>query len=146
MKVTAAIYAEASALLAEFGWRVDNGEGPTVAELFSEGATLETPQFKLEDRDAIHDWFSQRATKTSVRISRHCSTNIRVSPQGDGRYLVQANALTFVGAAPAPAQGLAFNVGTSTDVVEETPAGLRFVSRRLEVVGEARAMGPEAVA
>jgi hypothetical protein len=138
-----ATYAEATALLAEFAWRVDNGEGDTVAALFVDDAKLETPAFKLDGRKAIDEWFTQRAPKNSPRISRHHSTNIRVIPLGGDRFEVLANALTLVAQAPAPAQGAAVAVGTSRDVMRRTPEGLRFESRSLGVVIEGRVGAPE---
>ena len=137
-------YTEATALLAEFAWRVDNHEGDTVAELFVQDAVLKTPHFALEGRDAIHAWFSERAAKGSPRISRHHSTNLRLKALGGDRFEVLANALTLVGAAPSPGQGFAAAAGTSKDVVVRTPEGLRFEARELGVVLEGRIAAPEA--
>jgi len=144
--VDAQLYAEACHLLAEFGWRVDNGEGDTVADLFVEDALVETPHFRLEGRQAIHDWFSVRAPKNGARLSRHHSLNLRVRPLDGDRLEILANALTVVGEAPAPAHGGAVAIGTSHDVVRRTADGLRFESRILTLAFEGRISPPEAKA
>ena len=137
------LYVEASMLLAEFAWRVDNGEGHTVAELFLDDAAIDTPHFRLDGRAAIHDWFSARAPKDGPRLSRHHATNLRIRTLDSERIEILANALTFVGVAPAPGQGASVAVGVSRDVVRRTPDGLRFEARALQVVMEARLAAPE---
>ncbi len=139
--VPADVSAAIHGLLAEFGYRVDNAKGDTVAALFVEDGTLETPHFKLANKADIHAWFSERATKGD-RISRHHSTNVRITPLDADRFEVIANALTIVGAPPAPAQGAAIAAGTSSDIVVRAADGWFFQSRKLTVVVEGRIAAP----
>lgn len=142
---SAEVHTAVHALLSEFGWRVDNALGATVAELFVEDGALATPNFELAGKDRIHAHFSERATKGD-RISRHFSTNVRITPAGDNRYEVSAYALTVVSTPPAPAKGALAHVGTSFDVIVRTEAGWLFESRRLSVVVEAQIPAQEKAA
>lgn len=128
-------------LLTEFAWRVDNGAGATVAALFTEDATIETPHFSLKGRAEIDRWFTERSARGD-RLSRHYWTNLRLTPDGDG-YLAEANVMTAVGAPPAPQQGAALVLGHSTDQVVRVQDGWRFRSRRLTVTFEGTLTGGE---
>lgn len=129
--------ARIGALITEFCWRVDGGEGDRVAELFTDEATLTTPHFTLTGRQEIHDWFSVRADPTK-RLSRHFWTNLRVTAIDGARYKAQAYAMTVVGAPPAPASGANVMIGVSTDVIEVEGDQALFVSRTLDVTLQGR--------
>ena len=143
--LSAEVHAAVHGLLSEFSWRVDNALGATVAELFTEDGALATPHLDLVGKDRIHAHFSERATKGD-RISRHHSTNVRITPAGHDRYEVSANALTVVSTPPAPAPGALVHVGTSLDVIVRTKAGWLFESRRLAVVVEGQIPAQEKAA
>ena len=122
-------------LLTEFCWRVDNGAGDTVAELFAEDATVDTPHFNLSGKSAVHDWFSARA-KAGNRLSRHFWSNMRITSIGADRYRVQCNAMTLVGAPPAPSNGARVAAGSSEDEVLFVDGRALFASRKLDVIFE----------
>jgi hypothetical protein len=121
-------------LLSEFAWRVDNGEGTRVVELFTEDATVHTSHFELAGRAQIDDWFTSRAR--GDRLSRHFWSNLRIEAGQDGEVVVRANAMTLMGAQPAPHQGAKLVAGTSTDTIVRSGDGWRFSSRRLDLVFE----------
>lgn len=129
--------ADIGALITDFCWRVDGGEGDRVAELFTEDATLSTPHFTLTGRQEIHAWFTERADPTK-RLSRHFWTNLRVTADDDGRYTAQAYAMTVVGTPPAPAAGANVAMGVSTDVVVIEDGRPLFASRRLDLTFQGR--------
>lgn len=129
-----------SALITEFCWRVDGGEGDRVAELFTDDAVLSTPHFQLSGRKEIDDWFKVRADPSS-RLSRHFWTNLRITSQPDGRYDVQAYAMTVVGSPPAPVAGASVAIGVSHDVVVLVGGRPLFASRRLDVTFQGRLEG-----
>lgn len=130
-------------LITEFCWRVDGGEGTRVAELFTADATLETPHFKVEGRDAIHAWFSERAD-TSKRLSRHFWTNLRVTGDEAGGFVAHAYAMTVVGVPPAPAAGANVAMGVSEDRVVVEDGRMLFASRRLDLSFEGRIVAKDA--
>jgi ketosteroid isomerase-like protein len=125
------------ALISEFCWRVDSGEGARVAELFTDDAIVVTPHLVLEGRKAIGDWFEIRADPTK-RLSRHFWTNLRITPTGEGKYTAQAYAMTVVGVPPAPAAGPDVAIGYSTDTVVIESGRALFASRRLDLTFEGR--------
>jgi ketosteroid isomerase-like protein len=135
--------ADIGALITEFCWRVDGGEGTRVAELFTEDATLSTPHFTLTGRPEIDTWFTERADLTK-RLSRHFWTNLRVTSDGDGRFNVQAYAMTIVGVPPAPAAGATVAMGVSHDVVVIEEGRPLFASRRLDLTFQGRLEAPAA--
>lgn len=130
-----------TALITEFCWRVDNGAGDRVAELFTANATLDAPHFSLAGRDEIHAWFVERATG-GKRLSRHFFSNLRVTDEGEGRYKVEANAMTLVGAPPAPSHGARIAAGSSTDRLLHADGKWLFTSRRLDIVFEGSIAAP----
>jgi hypothetical protein len=141
--VDASLAASIAALITEFCWRVDSGDGGRVAELFTEDATLATPAFTLDGRQAIDDWFKVRADPTK-RLSRHFWTNLRIAPGEEGSYTAQAYALTAVGLPPAPASGADVAIGISTDTIVVEDGRCLFSSRRLDVTYEGRIAGRNA--
>ena len=133
----ASVTATIAALITEFCWRVDSGDGGRVAELFTDDAVVVAPHFTLEGRQAIDDWFKVRADP-SKRLSRHFWTNLRISLGDDGRYTAQAYAMTVVGTPPAPAAGADVAMGISTDMVVIENGRALFASRRLDLTYEGR--------
>jgi hypothetical protein len=127
-------------LLTEFCFRADNGLGATVAELFSEEATLDTPHLNLRGKADIHAWFANHPTD---RLTRHCWTNMRVTALGKDRYRVEYNVMTSVGQAPAPVQGGRFGIGSGADEVDFASGTPLFVSRALKIVFQGMLAAPE---
>jgi hypothetical protein len=127
-------------LLTEFAWRVDEGRGDTVAELFTDDATVVTPHFSLEGRPAIHEWFSTRATLG--RVSRHFWSNLRLTTE-DGALIARAGSLTLVGSAPAPSQGARLSAGISRDRIVFVEGRALFASRELTLSFEGSIAAPE---
>lgn len=127
-------------LLTEFCWRVDTARGDTVAELFTEEATVDTPHFNLRGKADIHAWFAGRAGK---RLSRHCWTNLRITPQGADRYRVETNMMTTAGPVPAPASGGMIVIGSGIDEVDFASGTPLFTSRTLEILFEGVIAAPE---
>jgi len=123
-------------LLTEFCWRVDNWEGERIAELFTADATIDTPHFNLAGREQIHDWFAARANKAGNRLSRHFWTNLRITSEGNNRYLAQANAMTLVGTQPTPCLSTRIAAGMSTDRIVVDDGKVLFASRTLSVAFE----------
>jgi len=122
-----------AALLTEFCWRVDQGLGDTVADLFVEDGRVDTPNFKLNGRAEIHAWF---AGKAGTKLSRHCWSNLRVAPLGPGRFQVDSNLMTTSGPLPAPQSGGKLAVTSSRDEVLFEGDEPRFVNRTLEILFE----------
>jgi hypothetical protein len=118
-------------LLTEFCYRVDNGEGASVHELFVETGRIETPQFVLASRDEIRQRFTARAAD-SGRKSRHYWTNARFSADG-GLITVVSDAMTILS---SPGTPIILMSGRSTDVFARHESGWAFQSRRLDGVVE----------
>ena len=137
------VRARVGELISEFCWRVDGGEGTRVAELFTADATLETPLFKIEGREAIHAWFSERAD-TSKRLSRHFWTNLRVGDDEAGGFVAHAYAMTVVGVSPAPAAGANIALGVSEDRIVIEGGRMLFAGRRLDLSFEGRIVAKDA--
>lgn len=122
-----------SALVTEFYWRIDNDQGGSVAELFTEDATVDTPFFALAGRRALHELFSHLPPD---RLTCHSWSNMRVVEKGDGHYLAHTNTLTFAGVKPAPGQGAQVMAGTCTDLIifdgERPPFATRHLYPRFD--------------
>src|SRR5579883_602375 len=84
------------ALIHEFCWRADHALGP-VADLFTEDATITSPAGVISGRDQI----AARYAPGGDRLSKHYMSNIRITDEGGGWYLVRSYALTLNGPAPA---------------------------------------------
>ncbi len=122
-----------AALLTEFCWCVDNGQGELVANLFVEEATVDAPHFNLAGRPEIHAWFAGRS---GTKLSRHCWSNLRITPAETDRYRVESNLMTSSGVLPAPQHQGRMAVCSSIDeVVFENGAAL-FASRTLAIIFE----------
>jgi hypothetical protein len=128
-------------LITEFCCRVDSGAGDQVSALFLPDATVVTPHFKLAGREAIHRWFSERATG-GKRVSRHFWTNLRVTELVAGRYVAVANSMTLVGGPPAPCAGARIAAGQSTDEILIRDGLALFASRTLDVQFEGAIASP----
>lgn len=123
-------------LLTEFYWRLDHTGTGTVADLFTESATLVTPRFSLNGREQIAKWFEGR-TSGAPRTTRHSWSNLRLKLLGRDRLAAEAHVMT---AASAPDQGaIELMIGDTTDlIVREASAGWRFAARRLAPALEGR--------
>jgi hypothetical protein len=129
------------ALINEFGWRADHALG-SVADLFTDDATITSPAGVISGRDQI----SARYAPRGDRLSKHYMTNIRVTDQGGGRYLVRSYALTLNGPAPAPAASIRIGGGVLTDEVVFRQGKPLIANRKLELafVGTVTPMTPPA--
>ena len=121
-----------SALLTEFCWRVDQGMGARMAELFTPDGRIDTPNFQVQGHEQIDAWFTGRA---GSKRSRHCWTNLRITPKGDDRYLVSTNLITAAASLPS-LDDAKIAITTSNDeiVIEDDTAF--FASRTLEILFE----------
>lgn len=121
-------------LLTEFGWRVDHGHAPTVAELFVEDGTIVTPMFTLRGREQIAAHFTKRDSGGNV-VSRHQWSNLRLAPLENGDVSAVMIVHTQLGtrSVNGPTQPDHSMVGDSIDVLRRTVEGWRFVERRLDV-------------
>jgi hypothetical protein len=124
-------------LLNQFCRLVDSGAGAQVSELFTIDATVVTPHFRLSGREAIRDWFSERA-KPGARLSRHSWTNLDIAAQADASFMVRTAATTLVGTPPAPATDARFATGIATDHVVLEGGRALFASRELEIMFEGK--------
>jgi hypothetical protein len=122
-------------LLTEFAFRIDNGLGASIDELFVEDGTITTPAFVLADRAAIRAQFTRRAHDTSRR-SRHYWSNLRIARQGE---LIRAttNVLTVIKLAGSPPTIM---IGSSSDTFAPRGDGWAFKDRSLEVIVEGHLM------
>jgi len=121
-------------LLTEFYWRLDHPDTGTVADLFTDGATLITPRFELSGRAQIAKWFAER-TGGGPRITRHSWSNLRLTHLRQDSVSAEAHLMT----AAASGNAIEVLVGDTTDLlVRETAAGWRFSSRRLTIAMEGR--------
>ncbi len=120
-----------SALLTEFCWCADNDRGDLIADLFTDNAVVETPQFRLVGKEEIAASFTAR---TGTKLSRHNWTNLRVAPLANGRYRVESNMINSVGALPAPQYRGRLVLASSIDEVifveKDRPL---FASRLLQI-------------
>ena len=122
-----------AALLTEFCWRADNGLGNQIAELFTDAATIDTPDFNLAGKAEIDAWFTGRA---GTKLSRHCWTNLRITPLGVDRYRAETNMMTTVGAVPAPQRRGKIVVANSVDEIVFQNGIALFAARKLQVAFE----------
>lgn len=126
--------AAAADLLHAFSWRVDNGAGDRVAELFTEQATVVTPRFQLAGRAEIHAWFSERA-RVAGRTARHINTNLCFEEAGDR---LRVNGYSLVTMQPAPGEDAQVAIGSTTDEIVFEDGKPLFAARRLDVVLQGR--------
>jgi hypothetical protein len=126
------------ALLSEFYWRLDHKGAGSVAELFVEGGTLETPRGTVTGRVRISQWFINR-TPEGERVTRHGWSNLRLSAGSTDRVTVEAHVRTVAIPSSSHGQPIELMFGDTIDVVVKNPrSGWLFESRRLEVVVQGR--------
>ena len=131
------VYTAIGALLTEFCWRVDQGEGRRVADLFTQNGSVTSPHFHRAGREEIGALYQSRAD-TGDRLTRHFWSNLRVTPNGEGRFGATSYAMTAVGAPPAPVTGGDLVLAISTDVITFEDGRPLFASRSLAVTFEGR--------
>ena len=129
-------------LLTEFYWRLDHAGAGSVADLFTESATLVTPRFSLSGREQIARWFEGR-TSGAPRTTRHSWSNLRLRPIEHDKLSAEAHVMTAAATHDQSAT-IEVMIGDTTDlIVREGGAGWRFAARRLDPTLEGRlAIGP----
>lgn len=125
-------------LIMEYARRVDFGNASGIAELFTEDGRWEGTDLRLDGRDAIRAWFTEREQLTR-RVSRHLCVNVMV----DVLTADSARSVSFLvnyrhdrrdgdAAGPVPMEVPKY-VGELHDEFRRTPDGWRFTHRRVEV-------------
>lgn len=120
-------------LAIELSWRLDNGLGETIPELFTENGSIATLGEPVVGHEALRAWGAMMDSPDSpIPGVRHVLTNLRFTADGpDG-----ANGTVYITAylAGAP-DGLAtvpFAVGVCTDRYRRTEQGWKVESRIFE--------------
>lgn len=130
-----------SALLTEFCWCADNDRGDIVAELFTEDAVVDAPQFRLVGKDAIAASFTGRS---GTKLSQHNWSNLRVTPLAEGKYRVESNMINGVGVLRAPQYRGRIVLATSVDeVIFDDSDRPLFASRTLHIAFDGILAGEE---
>lgn len=140
--VDPAVITAIGALLTEFCWRVDHGEGRRVADLFTQDGSVTSPHFHEVGREEIGALYQSRAD-AGGRLTRHFWSNLRVTPAGEGRFGATSYTMTAVGAPPAPVTGGDLVLAIASDVIAFEDGRPLFASRSLAVSFEGRITSKE---
>lgn len=126
-------------LIIEYARRVDFGEASRIAELFVADGVWTGVDLRLDGRDAIREWFTEREA-LDRRVSRHVHTNIAVELEvGGDRARAESYLVNYRHdrrgadrAMPAPGD-IPKYVGECRDTFARTDEGWRFASRDVAV-------------
>lgn len=122
------------AQLANLYWYAADHPGQVdLAALFHERASFQIGTANLEGRQAIVDFFAQRATSMSAqqRSTWHFSGGCVLVPHDDGRIRVLSNVLVFAGTGDLPlASSLPSTIGECDDLCVRLESGRWVYERR----------------
>lgn len=96
-----AIRAEIEALGTEYYYRIDHGDAPRAAELFTKDGILHIGADRIVGRDAVHAYYIARS---KTRITRHVSTNLRLT-YIDANHVEAVRDITYYHGDPAASPG-----------------------------------------
>jgi hypothetical protein len=134
----------ASALLAEFAFRLDRCDGAQVHELFSPGGRYTIDGATLSGREAIERGFAARAAR-GPRTARHVFTNVRIGDAQPGRVTVNSVMLLWAADGRPPIAGTTpLGIADVTDVLEQLDGRWLFAERIVTTIfrGEGTAVTP----
>lgn len=124
-------------LIMEYARRVDFGNASAIADLFTEDGLWTGTDLRLDGREEIRAWFTERE-RLSRRVSRHLCVNVMVDVRSED----EADSVSFLvnyrhdrrdgATGPVPMEVPKY-VGELHDTFRRTPDGWRFASRRVEV-------------
>lgn len=127
---------QVEALLTEFGWRLDHGDGATVAELFVPEGRLIAPGIglALHGREAIATHFEAH-TAGGIRVTRHLWSGLRIAAFEGQTLTINTVQTTYLRMASAPPTTRHVMVGETRDVLRLShEGGCLFLERQLDVV------------
>jgi hypothetical protein len=120
-------------LAIELSWRLDNGLGWTIPELFTEDGSIATLGEPVVGHEALGAWGRMMDSDESpIPGVRHVLTNLRFTADGPDRATGTVYVTAYLAGAPEGMATLPFAMGVCTDHYLRTEDGWKVVSRVFE--------------